>query len=131
MSPERSVLFESTQIGPEVTFGTSVAASKKLLATSFEVGPEVDIATFRPNGYKYDTIASLNTEWVGINQRADVLYGFGVSSTTRLVLIRPPSSVRPATSGSLPATATALTRPSLTPLSRGHRCTPTSLRVLW
>lgn len=61
--PERSVLFEGVQIGKETTFGTSVAANKKLLATSFEVGPEVDISVFKPDGYKYNTIASLNTEW--------------------------------------------------------------------
>ena len=61
---ERSAMFEGVQIGKETTPGTAVAANKKLMATSFEVGPAVDVAVFRPNGYKFNTIASLNTEMV-------------------------------------------------------------------
>ena len=61
---ERSSLFESVQIGVETTPGTAVAAGKKLLATSFEVSPNPDVSVFRPNGYKFATIASLNREWV-------------------------------------------------------------------
>ena len=59
---ERSALFEAVQIGKETTPGTGVAANKKLLATSFELGPEVEVDTFRPNGFKFPTIASLNRE---------------------------------------------------------------------
>lgn len=61
---DRATLFEGVQIGLETTPGTSVAASKKLLATSFEIGPKPDVSIFRPNGYKFPTIASLNREWV-------------------------------------------------------------------
>lgn len=64
MSPERASLFEGVQIGKETVPGTAVAATKKLLSTSFEFGAAVDVTTFRPNGFKYPTIASLNTEWV-------------------------------------------------------------------
>jgi hypothetical protein len=61
---ERSTLFETVQIGVETTPGTAVAANKKLLATSFEIGANPDVSIFRPNGYKFPTIASLNREWV-------------------------------------------------------------------
>lgn len=76
---ERSMMFEGVQVGVEVTPGTGVAANKKLLATSFEVGPEVDITAFKPNGYKYNTITSLNTEWTegsinGIMSYTDLTY---------------------------------------------------------
>lgn len=79
--PERSVMFEAVQLGVESVFGTAVATNRKLLATSFEVGPEVDITTFKPNGYKYDTIASLNTEWTagsinGLMSYTDLVYLF-------------------------------------------------------
>ncbi len=63
MSPERSTIFTGVQIGIESTAGTAVAASKKLLATSFELGSNPDISLFKPMGYKYNTIASLNREW--------------------------------------------------------------------
>lgn len=64
MSPERASLFQGVQLGKETTPGTAVAAGKKLLATSFEIGPNPDVSIFRPNGYKFSTIASLNREWV-------------------------------------------------------------------
>ncbi len=63
MSPERSTIFTGVQIGVESTAGTAVAAGKKLLATSFELGSNPDISLFKPMGYKYNTIASLNREW--------------------------------------------------------------------
>lgn len=62
--PERASIFTGVQIGKETTPGTGVAAGKKLLATSFEVGANPDVQTFTPNGYKFATIATLNREWV-------------------------------------------------------------------
>lgn len=71
---ERSTLFESVQIGVESTPGTAVAAGKKLLATSFEVGPNPEIDVYRPNGYKFSTIASLNKEWTEGNIKGQMCY---------------------------------------------------------
>lgn len=60
---ERSVLTQGVQIGVEVTSGTAVAASKKLLATSIEPGIKADFNTFRPSGGKFSTITTLGKEW--------------------------------------------------------------------
>lgn len=78
---ERSAIFESVQIGKETTAGTAVAAGKKLLATSFEVGPNIEVDIFRPMGYKFNTIASLNQESVegdisGAMSYTDLIYLF-------------------------------------------------------
>lgn len=92
--PERSSLFESTQISVETTPGTAVAANKKLLATSFEIGPNPDVAVFRPNGYKFDTIASLNREWTEGNITGQMSYTDLVYLLSSLV-----TADTPATSG--------------------------------
>lgn len=60
---ERATLFEGVQLGIESTPGTAVSSGKKLLGTSFMTTPNPDVSLFRPNGNKFDTIASLNREW--------------------------------------------------------------------
>lgn len=67
--PERSAVFMSTQIGVESTFGTAVAANKRLLSVGFSMSPNPDITRRRASGYKYQTLASLNREWseIGID----------------------------------------------------------------
>jgi hypothetical protein len=78
---ERSALFETVQIGKETTPGTAVAADKKLLATGFEVSINADVNTYRPNGYKFNTIGALDFEMVegnitGIPSYTDLTYLF-------------------------------------------------------
>lgn len=72
--PERSALFESTQWGLEVTPGTEVDADIKLLATSLTFSPNPEVSTFRPMGYKYNTIASLDREWTEIDIEGQASY---------------------------------------------------------
>ena len=84
---ERSAMFETVQIGVESVPGTAVAADKKLLATSFEISPDIEVDTFRPMGYKFDTIASLNKEFVsgdisGQMSYTDLTYLFASLVTT-------------------------------------------------
>ena len=74
MSPERSTIFTGVQVGIEGTPGQATAANKKLLATSFELSPNPDISLFKPMGYKYNTIASLNREWTEGNISGQMSY---------------------------------------------------------
>jgi len=60
---ERSTLSQGVQIGVETTPGTAVAANKKLLATSIELGIQANISTFRPSGGKFATIQAMGKEW--------------------------------------------------------------------
>lgn len=61
--PERSSVLQRTQIGPEVTPGTAVPATKRLGATSITIQPEGNINRFGPVGSKFDTIAAIGKEW--------------------------------------------------------------------
>lgn len=60
---ERATVFQKVQLGVETTKGTAVAATKILTATEFTMGPKFDVKTYRPSGYRFDTIASLSKEW--------------------------------------------------------------------
>jgi len=62
--PERATITQVVQIGVESTPGTQVAATKRLLATTIEPSIQADIATFRPMGGKFVTMAALGKEWV-------------------------------------------------------------------
>jgi len=61
--PERATVFEVSQIGPETTPGTIVAATRRL--QSLKIVPKIETKTtpFKPNGYKYDSILSVDQEW--------------------------------------------------------------------
>lgn len=63
MTNERGTVFEVTQIGPESVAGTSVAATRRL--QSLKIVPKIETKTtpFAPNGYKYDSILSVDQEW--------------------------------------------------------------------
>ena len=61
---ERSTIFEGIQIGVETTPGTLVAASKKLLAMTVEVGVKPEVDVYRPTGSKFATVTALAKEWV-------------------------------------------------------------------
>lgn len=63
--PERASLLQTVQLGVESTPGTSVAADKRLLATSIEAGIEADIKLFRPQGQKFNTLGALGKETSG------------------------------------------------------------------
>lgn len=63
MSFERASVFETTQIGPESTPGTQVAALKRLLCTSFNFTPNIPIAPYTPQGSKAPTTATKNKGW--------------------------------------------------------------------
>jgi len=65
--PRRATIHQVVQIGVEATPGTTPAggADKRLLATSFEIQPTLEITPFRPRGFKFPTLAALGKEWAG------------------------------------------------------------------
>ncbi len=63
MMAERASIFQTVQIGVETTYGTGVAANRKLTGLSIEPSPRVDIESFRAAGMKFATVAALNKEW--------------------------------------------------------------------
>lgn len=64
--PERSSVYERTQVGLEISEGTPVACPTQLVAASFglKVGENTD--TFTPLGSKYPVITVLNREWASM-----------------------------------------------------------------
>lgn len=64
MSPERVHVFQKVQLGVEGTPGSPATANR--LMSSLMVVPSImpDIATYRPSGHLFPTVASLNKEWV-------------------------------------------------------------------
>lgn len=61
--PERGTIFEISQLGVESVSGTTVAATRRL--QSLKIVPKIESATnpYAPQGYKYDTIVSVDQEW--------------------------------------------------------------------
>lgn len=70
--PERATVFEVTQIGPETTPGTAVAATKKLLGTSIDLNVRTENRSYRPKGSRFNTVAIQNREWTEGPIREDV-----------------------------------------------------------
>ena len=60
---ERSTISQSVQIGVEATPGTPVAANKRLGSIGFEISPQTETTTQRPNGQKYSALEILGKEW--------------------------------------------------------------------
>lgn len=56
---------QKVQIGVEVTPGTLVPATKRLLSLDLSLGAQGDISTFKPSGSKYPAIAAMGKEWAG------------------------------------------------------------------
>lgn len=71
---ERASVFEIANLGLEVTPGTAVAATKRF--TGLMVSPDInaEISKWRPSGYRFDTVASLNKEWTEAELSGPVNY---------------------------------------------------------
>lgn len=61
--PERSSVAQAAQIGPEVTPGTTVAATRRLGSLSIEPSIQGERQMFRPTGAKFPTVGVLPQEW--------------------------------------------------------------------
>jgi hypothetical protein len=80
---DRAVVFEGSQVGVEVTPGTSVAANKRLLSTTFTPGISSEMQNFGPRGSKFDTIVIGNKEWTtagisSVGNFTDIMYLFAM-----------------------------------------------------
>jgi hypothetical protein len=76
---ERATIFQTVQIGVETTPGTSVAASKKLLALSIEPAVKLETSKFRAMGNKFSSLVVPGKEWVaaklnGLATYTDIVY---------------------------------------------------------
>lgn len=71
---EVSTINRVVQIGLETTIGTSIAAGKLLQGMMIEVGPEVEVSTYRPSGGKFETVASLDREWSSADISGPITY---------------------------------------------------------
>lgn len=69
---ERAIVFEVSQLGPETTPGTKVAATKKLLGTRIMPRIMSENNTHRPNGSRWISTAVQNKEWVEADITSDV-----------------------------------------------------------
>lgn len=77
--PERSSILQGAQLGVETVPGTAVAATKRLLDTSLEMGVQLDMQRFRPVGQKYASSLVIGKEWsqaavAGVLSYTDVVY---------------------------------------------------------
>ena len=77
--PERATVFQATQLGVESTKGTAVPANKRLLATMFNLSPQIPVEGFRPMGSKAFTTATRQKEWTegeieGVFAFNDIIY---------------------------------------------------------
>jgi hypothetical protein len=61
--PERTSIYQTTQIGVESTPQTGVAAGKKFSSISIQPAIKTDISRFRVVGNKFATVAAPNREW--------------------------------------------------------------------
>ncbi len=76
---ERASVFQTTQIGVEVTPGTAVPANKRLLCTSIEPTPNIPIEPYRPLGGKFPTTVTKQKEFTsaalsGVLCYTDIIY---------------------------------------------------------
>lgn len=77
--PDNATLNQRVQIGVESTWGTAVAATKRLQSVTVDVDPQVESDAFTPNGNLFPTSNSLTQEWVegsvsGILTYTEVVY---------------------------------------------------------
>lgn len=60
---DRAKVVETVQFGPESTEGTAVAATKNIRSVSVDTKIGGAAEFFRPDGRKFNTLATLNQEW--------------------------------------------------------------------
>lgn len=71
---ERASVLQRGQVGPEVTPGTAVAATKRLGSTSIQIQPAGNVNRFGPIGSKFDTITAIGKEWSTLNFNGEGSY---------------------------------------------------------
>jgi hypothetical protein len=77
--PERSTILQGVQLGVESVPGTAVAATKRLMDTSLEMGVQLEMQRYRPIGQKYASSLVVGKEWTtgavsGALSYTDIIY---------------------------------------------------------
>lgn len=72
MAFERADVFEFEQLGIETTYGTAVAATKKLTGTSIVNKIMAEVNTYAGRGSLFDVVGIENKEWTEADWTADV-----------------------------------------------------------
>ena len=93
--PERATVFNITQIGPETTPGTSVAATKRLIGTSIMPSIKTEVKTYRPQGARVTTTGVMNKEWSEASIEQEVAQYGGDQSYLIAGLLGPPTITNP------------------------------------
>lgn len=76
---ERAMVFEALNIGVEATPGTEADANRRIEAWSLAPSPQGAIDSFRPDGSKFATLATVGKRWTeaaldGVLSYSDVIY---------------------------------------------------------
>jgi hypothetical protein len=96
--PEKSSLVQQVQLGVETVQGTGVAAGTLLQSMSLTPGVKVEVDTFRPNGYKFPTLAIPNKEWSEVKVEGKPVYDelqYMLSSVMDVATITTPGGTTP------------------------------------
>lgn len=60
---DRASVYEGVAIGPEITPGTPVAATRRLGSMGIDLSPNPEVKTYTPKGYKFPTVAETVRDW--------------------------------------------------------------------
>jgi hypothetical protein len=60
---ENASLYQVAQLGVESVPGTTLAATRKLAGLTVTPKPMAEVVSFKPAGYKFNTVAALSKEW--------------------------------------------------------------------
>ncbi len=71
---ERATVFQTVQIGVETTPGTAVAATKKLSAIDFQIGPNIETKTYQALGQKFAALVVPTKEWTKLKLSGPITY---------------------------------------------------------
>lgn len=72
--PERATVYEVSQIGPETTPGTPVAATKRLLCTEINPDPNFNMRPYKPMGWKFNTGSSRGKDHTNVQFQGDLCF---------------------------------------------------------
>ncbi len=105
---ERASIFQTVQIGVEVTPGTSVAAGKKLQSMIIEPGPKAEIKSYRSMGSKFPALAALGKEWTEASVSGGLTFSEIVYPLSSVIKTVTPTTASGATTWAFaPATSAA------------------------
>lgn len=64
---ENPTVFQQVQFGPQSTWGTAVAATRRMASLNVERQPQANVSQYRGTGSRFVGLAALNQEWSNFN----------------------------------------------------------------